>query len=435
MKARALDDFAPIIGADTIEELRLLARPLAGRRVKMINSTKVGGGVAEILQRLVPLINSLGIRVNWEVMYGDVDFFEVTKQFHNAIHGGAYTLGEEGFEVFRHYAKRNAEILSFEDDEIVVIHDPQPVALIEQRKPGQRWIWRCHIDTSNPHQQVWEFLRPWIEQYDAAIFSAAQFARKLEIPQFRFYPSIDPLSEKNRELSDADVRGVLERLAIPSDKPIVTQVSRFDRLKDPVGVIRAFQIVHRYVACRLVLAGGGADDDPEGAAVLAEVRAAAGDDPDIHIVVLPPDANFEINALQRASAIIVQKSLREGFGLTVAEGLWKKKPVIAGAVGGIPEQIIHNVTGKLVHSVDGCAYQMRQLLSDPEQARTLGHYGHERVKEEFLITSNLRRWLVLMNLVGKTEDIVHLASPDTDGNKAGASEGASAAADPARRGQ
>jgi trehalose synthase len=406
-KAPSLADYAPIVGEETIEELRLLARPLHGCRVKMVNSTKVGGGVAEILQRLVPLVNSLGISLSWEVIYGDADFYDVTKQFHNAIHGGTYTLGEPGFEVFRRQTRRNAESMTFDED-IVVIHDPQPVGLVEQRKPGQRWIWRCHIDSSHPHQQVWEFLRPWIEQYDAAIFSAGQFARKLPIPQFRFYPSIDPLSEKNRDLTPEEITGVLERLRIPTDLPIVTQVSRFDRLKDPIGVIEAYRMAQRFLACRLVLAGGGADDDPEGAAVLAETRAAAADDPEIHIVVLPPDANFEINAIQRASTIILQKSLREGFGLTVAEGLWKKKPVIAGAVGGIPEQVIHNVTGKLVHSVDGCAYQLRQLLSDPEQAARLGRYGHERVKEEFLITSNLRRWLVLFNVVGRPEDTLRL---------------------------
>jgi trehalose synthase len=410
----ALEDYAPIVGEVTLEELRLLARPLRGLRIKMVNSTRVGGGVAEILQRLVPLMGSLGITVQWDVMQGDTDFFEVTKQFHNAIHGGEYTLGEAGFDVFRRYNKRNAEALTFDED-VVVIHDPQPAALIERRRAGQRWVWRCHIDSSHPNGSVWGFLRPWIEQFDAAIFSAAMFAHNLPIPQFLFYPSIDPLSDKNRDLTEEEIDGVLARLDIPRDKPIVTQVSRFDRLKDPVGVIRAFHLARRYATCRLVLAGGGADDDPEGAQVLREARDAAGDDPDIHIVVLPPTANLEINALQRASAIIVQKSIREGFGLTVSEGLWKRKPVIAGAVGGIPEQIMHNLTGKLVHSVDGCAYQIRKLLSDPDQAERLGRHGYERVREEFLITSNLRRWLVLLNLLGQTEDIVRLEDAGATG--------------------
>lgn len=411
MNAPTLQDYEVVVGSATLEELRLLARPLRGLRVKMVNSTKVGGGVAEILQRLVPLMGSLGVNVQWDVIHGDADFFDVTKQFHNAIHGGEYTLGEAGFDVFRRVNRKNAETLTFDED-VVVIHDPQPAALIERRRAGQRWVWRCHIDSSAPNPMVWGFLRPWVEQYDAAIFSAAQFAHALPIPQFLFYPSIDPLSDKNRDLTEGEIAGVLERLDVPRDKPIVTQVSRFDRLKDPVGVIRAFQIARRYVVCRLVLVGGGADDDPEGAQVLRETREAAGDDPDIHVIVLPPTANFEINALQRASTIILQKSLREGFGLTVSEGLWKKKPVIAGAVGGIPEQIIHNLTGKLVHSVDGCAYQIRKVLSDPDQAELLGHQGYERVRAEFLITSNLRRWLVLLNLLGQTDDIVRLEDPE-----------------------
>ena len=407
MKAPQLEDYAPIVGKERIEELRLLAEPLRGCRVHMVNSTRTGGGVAEILQRLVPLLESLGVRTTWDVIRGDQDFFEVTKQFHNAIHGGEYTLGARGFEAFARTNRTNAAAMTFDAD-IVVIHDPQPVALVERRRPGQRWVWRCHIDSSQPNPEVWEYLRPWVERFDAAIFSAAQFAQRLPIPQYLFHPSIDPLAEKNRELTPQEIQGVLDDLDIPSDKPIVTQVSRFDRFKDPVGVIRAFQIVRRYTPCRLVLAGGGADDDPEGALVLAETQAAAAEDPDIHVVVLPPTANFEINALQRAAAIIVQKSIREGFGLTVSEGLWKSKPVIGGAVGGIPEQITHNVTGKLVHSVDGCAYQLRQLLSDPEQAARLGRYGREWVRQEFLITSNLRRWLTLFNLLGHDDDVLAL---------------------------
>ena len=403
MRAPKLEDYAPVVGAEVLEELHLLAAPLRDRRLCMVNSTRTGGGVAEILLQLVPLLEALGVRAQWDVIRGDAEFFAATKQFHNAIHGGGYDLGSRGFEAFRRVSQMNAAAMEFDAD-IVVIHDPQPVALVERRRPGQKWVWRCHIDSSQPHLEVWEFLRPWIEAYDVAIFSAAQFAQRLPIPQYLFHPSIDPLSEKNRDLSETEIAGVLDELEIPRDKPIVTQVSRFDRFKDPVGVIRAFQLARHFTPCRLVLAGGGADDDPESAAVLAETQATAAGDPDIHVVVLPPTAHFEINALQRAATIIVQKSLREGFGLTVAEGLWKGKPVIGGAVGGIPEQIIHNVTGKLVHSVDGCAYQIRQLLSDPAQAELLGRYGREWVRQEFLITSNLRRWLTLFNLLEGTEE-------------------------------
>ncbi|MGC1935632.1 MAG: glycosyltransferase, partial [Candidatus Acidiferrales bacterium] len=270
------------------------------------------------------------------------------------------------------------------------------VALIlARRERAGHWIWRCHIDLSHPNAKVWRFLQLFVNRYDAAIFSSPSFARQLPIPQYLFYPSIDPLSEKNRELGPDIVNQVLERFQIDSQRPILTQVSRFDRLKDPVGVIRAFQNVKRYFDCQLVLAGGGAADDPEGKAVLTEVQEAAGNDTDIHILDLPPWSALEINALQRASTIIIQKSLREGFGLTVTEGLWKKKPVIASAVGGIPAQVIHKQTGMLCHSVEGAAYQIRFLLSNPNIARRLGENGHEHVREHFLVTSNLRRYLTL----------------------------------------
>ncbi len=407
MTAPKLDDYADIVGPAVIEELRLLGDRLAGRRVTMINSTAVGGGVAEILSRLVPLLNELGVRTTWEVIKGGEDFFQVTKGFHNALHGGPFDLGPEAFATYLETNRANAAQMAFDDD-YVVVHDPQPAALIEARRPGRgnHWIWSCHIDLSNPHRGVWDFLRPLVERYEAAIFSSPAFSQRLAIPQYLFYPSIDPLSDKNRELSAEFLDAVFARLGVPRDKPIVTQISRFDRLKDPVGVIRAFKIARRYADCRLVLAGGGAADDPEGEAVLEEVRAEAAGHPDIHILVLPPTANLEINALVRGSTIVLQKSLREGFGLTVAEALWKRKPVIAGAVGGIPAQVMHNVTGILVHSVEGCAYQIRSLLADPERMRMLGEYGHQRVKQEFLITSNLRRWLVLLLLAGKPDDDV-----------------------------
>ena len=231
--------------------------------------------------------------------------------------------------------------------------------------------------------------------YDAAIFSAPAFTQSLPIPQYLFYPSIDPLADKNRELPQEYVQQVVERFGIDPKRPILTQISRFDRLKDPVGVIQAYRSVRKYFDCQLVLAVGGADDDPEGAKVLGEVEEAGNADPDIHILNLPPWSHLEINALQRASTVVIQKSLREGFGLTVAEALLKKKPVVASAVGGIPTQIIHKVTGVLAHSVEGTAYQIRFLLSNPAFARQLGENGHEHVKENFLLTHNIRRYLLL----------------------------------------
>jgi trehalose synthase len=394
-----LDDYQSIVGAADIEELRFLARELKGKTVKMVNSTAVGGGVAEMLNQLVPLLNELEVNTHWEVITGGNDFFEVTKAFHNALQGSDYKLTQNARDIFLMYNEQNRQRVQFSED-VVVIHDPQPAALIRARSDSsRRWVWRCHIDLSNPNAEVWNFLQPLIEQYDAAIFSSPSFARQLAVPQYLFYPCIDPLSEKNKDLEDSFVQQVCDEFGIDRSRPIVTQVSRFDRAKDPVGVVQAFKQARKYVDCQLVLAGGGASDDPEGAAVLKQVKDAAGEDPDIIILDLPPWCAREINALQRASTIIVQKSIREGFGLTVTEALWKGKPTIAGAVGGIPNQVIHKLTGVLVHSVDGCAYQMRYLLTHPDFAKQLGENGREHVKENFLMTTNVRRWLLLIRIL------------------------------------
>ena len=394
-----LDDYQSIVGAAVIDELRFLARDLKGKTVKMVNSTAVGGGVAEMLNRLVPLLGELEVATHWDVITGGNDFFEVTKAFHNALHGSAYELTRHAQEIFLSYNEQNRQRMQFNED-VVVIHDPQPAPLIRARQDGPtRWIWRCHIDLSNPHPQVWGFLRPFIEQYDAAIVSSQSFARQLSIPQYLFYPCIDPLSEKNKQLDDSFVQKVCDEFGIDRARPIVIQVSRFDRLKDPVGVVQAFKLARKYVDCQLVLAGGGASDDPEGALVLSEVREAAGSDPDVMILELPPWCALEINALQQASTVVVQKSIKEGFGLTVTEALWKGKPTIASAVGGIPNQVIHNLTGVLVHSVEGCAYQMRYLLTHLEFAAQLGRNGREHVKENFLMTTNVRRWLLLLQIL------------------------------------
>jgi len=393
------EDYAPIIGKPELDEIRFLARHLRGKTVKMVNSTAVGGGVAEILNRLIPLMNELEIPTRWDVITGGNDFYEVTKGFHNALHGGEYNLTQQIRDIFMSYNEQNRQRMEFAED-LFVIHDPQPAGLVRSKSPNRgKWIWRCHIDLSNPHPGVWDFLKPMVEQYDATIFSAPAFTRQLNAPQYLFYPSIDPLSEKNRDLPEEYVNKVCDDFGIDRSRPVITQISRFDRLKDPVGVIEAYKLVKKYVDCQLVLAGGGATDDPEGAVVLQEVMEAAGDDPDVIILNLPPWSALEINALQRASTVIVQKSLKEGFGLTVTEGLWKEKPVVAGAVGGIPTQIIHKLTGVLVHSVEGCAYQIRYLLTHPEFAAQLGKNGKEHAKENFLITVNLKRWLLLFQIL------------------------------------
>jgi trehalose synthase len=393
-----LDRYIPLLGPE-IDELRALARPLAGKEVRMVNSTRVGGGVAEMLNRVIPLLEELGLRPGWEVMAGERDFYEVTKAFHNALHGSPVVLPPNAFDIFRSYSEYNRTRLRL-DSEFVVIHDPQPAGLIDGRQDhAGHWIWRCHIDLSRPVKEVWDFLEPWVSRYDASIFSSPDFARQLPIPQYLFYPAIDPLSDKNRPLDPAFVRSVMDRFGIDTERPVLTQISRFDRLKDPVGVVRAYRIVKRYFDCQLVLAGGGADDDPEGSMVLEETRQEAAGDPDVHILELPAASPLEVNALQTASTVVIQKSLREGFGLTVAEALWKKKPVVASAVGGIPVQVLHQQTGLLAHSVEGTAYQIRYLLSHPEIAARLGEQGHAHVREEFLITGNVKRYITLFSMM------------------------------------
>jgi trehalose synthase len=396
-----LENYAGVVGEGEIEELRALAKPLRGRSIEMINSTAVGGGVAEILNRLVPLAEELDLGIRWEVMKGADEFFDVTKSFHNALHGEPYHPKPKDFEIFLSYNERNRASLRL-DAEFVVIHDPQPAALVDARQAGlHHWVWRCHIDLSHPNRAVWDFLDKFVSRYDAAMFSSPEFSRQLSIPQYLFYPAIDPLSEKNCPVDPEFVEQVLDRYHIDPQRPLLTQISRFDRLKDPVGVIRAYRIVKRYFDCQLVLAGGSASDDPEAALVLKDVLRAADKDPDIKILELPAWAPLEVNALQRASTVVVQKSLREGFGLTVSEALWKKKPVVASAVGGIPTQIIHKHTGLLAHSVEGTAYQIRFLLSHPEIATKLGENGHEHVKENFLITQKLKRYLALFLLLDR----------------------------------
>jgi len=394
-----LDDYINIVGAAEIDELRTLAREVKGKTVKMVNSTALGGGVAEMLNQQVPLLNELEVKTDWDVISGGSDFFEVTKAFHNALQGGDYKLTQQARDVFLSYNQQNSERIHFTED-VVVIHDPQPAALIRSRQnQSGKWVWRCHIDLSKPNAEVWQFLRQFVEKYDASIFSAQSFTQQLPITQYLFYPCIDPLSEKNKKLDDSFIQKVCDKFGIDRSRPIVTQVSRFDRAKDPVGVVQAFKKARKFADCQLVLAGGGASDDPEGATVLKEVEEAANGDRDIIILDLPPWSALEINALQRASTVIVQKSLQEGFGLTVTEALWKEKPTIAGAVGGIPNQVIHKLTGMLAHSVDECAEQMRHLLTNPDFAKQLGKNGCEHVKENFLITTDLRRWLLLVQIL------------------------------------
>ncbi|OQB12831.1 MAG: Trehalose synthase [Candidatus Omnitrophica bacterium ADurb.Bin205] len=400
-----LEEYIPIVGQSIIDDLRLLAKRLEGKVVQHINSTAVGGGVAEILTRAVPLLNELGLNTKWDVIKGGEQFFEVTKKFHNALHGRAEEISQRDFDIFMEASAENIKGVDTYGD-IVFVHDPQPIALINKRAEN-KWLWRCHIDVSNPNQKVWKFLMDFIVKYDSAVFSAPSFSRRLPIRQFLISPSIDPLSDKNKELPQDLIDSVLKKYEIEKDKPIITQISRFDRLKDPVGVIQAYLQVKKYIDCQLILAGGSASDDPEGMQVLAEVKEKASKDKDIHILLLPQN-DIEVNALQRGSDVIIQKSIREGFGLTVSEALWKAKPVVASNVGGIPLQIKHKYSGLLCHSIDGAAFAIKQLLNSPAYARKLGENGRENIRNNFLLTRHLKEYMLLFLSLYHPEDVVQL---------------------------
>ncbi len=388
-----ISEYAGISPRGDLLLLQKLGEKLNKRSFLHVNSTRAGGGVAEILHRMIPILTELGIDARWEVLEGDEFFFDITKKIHNALQGRPDNITEEMWRHHFEINRRNAERLDLDAD-AVLIHDPQPAALVEFKKKG-KWIWRCHIDVSNPVNEVRDYLMRYYEKYDATVFSVAKFAMSTTIDEFIIPPSIDPLSEKNRDLQAEEISETTGRLQIPTDRPIILQVSRFDRFKDPLGVIMAYRIVKKYNDCILVLAGSPATDDPEGEAVLNEVREYAANDPDIHILLLPPFSDKEINVLQRTAAVVLQKSLREGFGLTVSETLWKGKPVIGGAAGGIPLQIVHGVTGFLVHSVEGAAFRIRQLLNNPDMAARMGENGKEYVRNNFLITRQAGDYLAM----------------------------------------
>ncbi len=392
---RRLNDYQELVPEGTIDFLNRLAEQVKGRKILHINSTKLGGGVAEMLRSDIPLLKDIGIDAEWQTISGTEDFFNVTKSFHNALQGQDQHFSQRMFDAYLEVNRENAKRLSLDAD-YVVIHDPQPAALIESRPAQGKWVWRCHIDVSRPQWKVWSFLKRFVVNYDAAIFSLPRFAQRLSTSQFLIYPSIDPLTDKNRDLSMEEQTKILSRLNVPTDKPVLLQVSRFDRFKDPLGVIQTYRLVKKYHDVQLVLAGGEATDDPEGKTVLSEVREAARDDPDIRILLLPPDANLEINALQRVATIVLQKSLREGFGLTVAEAMWKGKPVIGTSTGGITVQLVYGVTGFTVNSVEGAAFRIHYLLDNPEVMTKIGEDGREYVRQNFLITRNLGDWLALM---------------------------------------
>ena len=383
--------------------IQKLCEQLRGKSFLHVNSTREGGGVAEILQRMIPLLKQFGIDAQWNVMEGDSRFFDITKKIHNALQGRRENITEHMWDYYYEVNSNNARTMNLQAH-AVFIHDPQPAPFIEFREQRAKskkniWIWRCHIDIANPIAKVWMNIKKYIVRYNAAIISVAKFSKALPIDEYIITPSIDPLSEKNRDVTNKEINEVVEKFNIPRDKPIILQVSRFDKFKDPIGVINTYQIVKKYNDCRLILAGSLAADDPEGKIILEEVLNYAGNDPDVHILLLPPDSHREINVLQRIADVILQKSLREGFGLTVSEAMWKEKPVIGGAVGGIPLQIVHGVTGFIVYSIEGAAFRIRQFLNNPDMIKRMGQHGKEYVRNNFLITRQIRDYLSVWYII------------------------------------
>jgi trehalose synthase len=408
-----LEQYASIVGSAVIDQLDQLVKLLEGVTVVHVNSTRQGGGVAEILNKLVPLKKELGIDVSWEVIEGNQDFFKCTKGFHNALQGNKVEIPKSMLKVYEEINGENAVRLrsTLEKADIVFVHDPQPAPLIKlcPKRKG-KWIWRCHIDVSRPYRAVWKYLRDFITGYDASVFSLAAFAQPLPHPEYLIAPSIDPLSEKNIDLDYKYVLKTTKGFGIDPGRPIMLQVSRFDSFKDPVGVIHAYRLTKKFVPnLQLVLAGGEATDDPEAQSVIDDVYTAANDDPDIYILLLPADAHREINALQRAADIILQKSIREGFGLTVTEAMWKGKPVIGGDTGGIRIQVVNHHTGFLVKTPEGAALRARYLLFHRSRLDEMGEKAKRFVKENFLLTRHLREYLTIMaSLVHGREERIEL---------------------------
>jgi trehalose synthase len=394
---KALADYRPIVGDAPIDEIQRLAEPLRGARVLHLNATAFGGGVAEILSALVPLLNDLGLKADWQIISGADEFFAVTKAIHNGLQGMFVPWTPSMRDTWLHYNRLNADLLDGEYD-FVVVHDPQPagvlaLALERGRPKVGKWVWRCHIDLTAAQPELWDFLRPFLTPYDASIFTLNTYAKDdVTTPEvFFFPPAIDPLSPKNVPLAPDTVDAILSRYAIDPQRPVLAQVSRFDPWKDPLGVIDAYRLVKREIPqVQLVLVASMAHDDPEGWSYYERTARRAGEDMDIQILTnLTGVGNVEVNAIQTAARVVVQKSLREGFGLVVSEALWKGRPVVAGNVGGIPLQVLDGRTGYLATSPAACAERILFLLRNPQMADGMGAAGREHVRANFLITRYL----------------------------------------------
>ncbi|MBN1153538.1 glycosyltransferase [candidate division KSB1 bacterium] len=396
---KSINDYRGIVDDRIISNIYKLANRLYGKRVIHVNSTYYGGGVAEILSSLVPLMNDAGIDAGWRIIRGSNDLFSITKKFHNALQGDSINLSTIKKKL---YMQANEDFSTYThlDHDLVIIHDPQPLPLIQFYKKRQPWIWRCHIDLSHPHAELWDYLKGFILKYDSMIVSHESYKNDLPMRHYIINPAIDPLTHKNKPLNDVTIKKIINKFHIPTDKPLITQISRFDKWKDPIGVINVFKRVKKKIDCRLILCGNMASDDPEGLKIYEKVKQDAqhliksGD-----LILLTYESHILVNVLQQISRVIIQKSIREGFGLTVTEALWKQTPVVASRVGGIPLQIEHGINGFLYdpHDYDGFAEQIIELINNDELAHRIGTAGKEYVREKFLITRILIDYLELIN--------------------------------------
>jgi trehalose synthase len=391
----SVEDYEPLVGAETVDRILKKATRLQDLHIVNINSTYYGGGVAELLSSLTLLMNMAGIRTGWRVIQGRPDFFSITKKMHNALQGADINLTDLKTQIYEEVAYENAARVHLDHD-VVIVHDPQPLPLVRHFRKKAPWIWRCHVDLSHPNSDMWGYLAPMIERYDAVVLSLPEYAQSLTTPQRFIMPAINPFSSTNKDLSDADVAERLSHYDIPTDLPLVVQVSRFDKWKDPQGVIDAFKIARKQVDCTLVLVGNVATDDPEGQEVFASLCGCAEE----RIRILSVQDSALVNALQRRATVVLQKSIREGFGLTVTEAMWKGAAVIGGNVGGIKHQIEDGVSGFLVDNVEQAAARIVDLLKDSALRQRLGRNARESVKRRFLMTRNMEDWL---DLIGSFE--------------------------------
>lgn len=391
LKLTTVEDYGPLVGAEAVERILTKAARLHDLHVVHVNSTYYGGGVAELLSSLTLLMNGAGIKTGWRVIQGRPDFFSITKKMHNALQGANINLTDLKLQIYEEVAFENAARTHFDHD-IVIVHDPQPLPLIRHYRKKGPWIWRCHIDLSAPHQELWDYLRTFIERYDAVVLSLPEYAQKLDAPQRFIMPAINPFSTTNKDLSEAEIAERLGHYAIPDDLPLVVQVSRFDKWKDPQGVIDAFRIARKQVDCTLVLVGNVATDDPEGQEIFESLCRCGTD----RIRILSVQDSALVNALQRRATVVLQKSTREGFGLTVAEAMWKGTPVIGGNVGGIRQQIRDGENGFLVGTAEEAAERIVQVMKDPNLRHRLGQKARESVRQRFLMTRLMEEWLDLI---------------------------------------